>query len=131
MFLNRDPSEQARETMNEYMRIAEQKKQAKVQSRIEQLVEEKRESEVNDQQLQDMRATEKEMRESAIKNNIKAYDEVKLQRDTQKQMDKEHEKKYGFNHFPFTHGEELEKARNEHKEAFRAELRAMRQLKEE
>ena len=130
MFLNRDPSDQAKETMNEYMRIAQQKKQAQVQGRIEQLAEEKRETKANDQQMEDMRATEKEMRLSQIQNNIKAYDQVKRQRDTQKQMEKEHDKKYGFNHFPFTHGEELEKARAEHKEAFRAEVRAMRQLKE-
>ena len=37
---------------------------------------------------------------------------------------------FGFNHFPFTHGEELEKARAEHKEAFKNEMRAMRTLKE-
>ena len=77
-----------------------------------------------------MHDTQKEMRKNMVSNNIDAIHEVKAQRDNTKKIQKEHDKKYGFNHFPFTHGEELEKARAEHKDAYINEMRAMRALKD-
>jgi len=45
-------------------------------------------------------------------------------------MQKVFDKQIGFSHFPYTHGEELEKARAEHRQAVRAEAIATQQLKE-
>ena len=55
MFLNRDPTEQAKETMQDYLRAVEQRKMAKVQNRIEQLEEEKREAKLNEEQIDEMK----------------------------------------------------------------------------
>ena len=62
-----------------------------------------------------------ERKQNMVEKNVEAFGEVKAQHDTTKRMQKAHDKQFGFSHFPFTHGEELEKARAEHKTAFRAE----------
>ena len=56
--------------------------------------------------------------------NIEAIENVKAQRDNTKKMQAQYDKQYGFNHFPFTHGEQLEKARAEYSSAYKAEMRA-------
>lgn len=45
-------------------------------------------------------------------------------------MQAQYDKQYGFNHFPFTHGEQLEKARAEYSSAYKAEMRAQHALRE-
>ena len=70
LFLNRDLTEEAKENMMEHIRVAEQKKQAKVQGRIEELAEQKRESELNSEQLKEMKSTELAMKKNLIKTNI-------------------------------------------------------------
>ena len=62
--------------------------------------------------------------------NIEAIENVKAQRDNTKKMQAQYDKQYGFNHFPFTHGEQLEKARAEYSSAYKAEMRAQHALRE-
>ena len=45
-------------------------------------------------------------------------------------MQKQYDKQFGFNHFPYTHGEQLEKARAEYSEAYKAEMQAQHALRE-
>lgn len=54
--------------------------------------------------------------------NVEALEDVKAQRDNTKKMQKQYDKQFGFNHFPYTHGEQLEKARAEYSEAYKAEM---------
>ena len=74
--------------MMEHMRVAEQKKQAKVQGRIEELAEEKRESLLNEEQLKENKNTAIAMRKSQIQNNIEAIENVKRERANTKSMEK-------------------------------------------
>lgn len=129
LFLNRDLTEEAKENMMEHMKIAEQKKLAKVQGRIEELAEQKREAELNSEQIKDMKTTELAMKKNLIKTNVEAIETVKAERNNTKNMQKQYDKQFGFNHFPFTHGEQLEKAQRECSEAYKAEMQAMRALK--
>ena len=41
-----------------------------------------------------------------------------------------YDKQFGFNHFPYTHGEQLEKARAEYSDAYKAEMKAQFALRE-
>ena len=45
-------------------------------------------------------------------------------------MQAQYDKQYGFNHFPFTHGEQLERARAEYNSAYKAEMKAQHALRE-
>ena len=56
--------------------------------------------------------------------NVEALEDVKAQRDNTKKMQKQYDKQFGFNHFPYTHGEQLEKARAEYSDAYKAEMKA-------
>ena len=88
LFLNRDLTEEAKENMMEHMKIAEQKKLAKVQGRIEELAEQKREAELNSEQIKDMKTTELAMKKNLIKTNVEAIEKVKAERNNTKNMQK-------------------------------------------
>ena len=45
-------------------------------------------------------------------------------------MQKQYDKQYGFLHFPYTHGEQLEKARAEYIDAYKTEMKAQHALRE-
>ena len=128
LFINKAPNENARQYMQEYMQQAQAKAQAKAEQRVNDLQEERLENvrvrdqidELNEIEIEKKAAMQEQHRENVKQGIAEKQMFQKLQHD--------HDKAFGFNDFPYTHGDDVERAQEAQTAEWRRELVA--QLKE-
>lgn len=122
MFLNRETPENAREHMQEYMAQSKDNAEARAMQRIVDLDEERKENQILAEQVQelneilhDKKVSEQEQNREHIKQGI-------AEKAMYSQIQKNFDKQFGFNAFPYTHGDNVEKAQGEATRKWREEL---------
>ena len=122
LFLNKAPNENAREYMKEYMQVAQMKAQVKAEQKLQDLEEERFENErVRDQihELNEIEIEKKVAMQEQHRENVKQGIEEKRM---YQKLQKDYDKAYGFNDFPYTHGDDVERAQEHATLEWRKEL---------
>lgn len=122
LFLNKAPNENAREYMKQYMQQAQARAQAKAEQRVNDLEEERLENERVREQIDELNEIEIEKKAAMQEQHRENVKQGMEERRQFEKLQKEYDKAYGFNDFPFTHGDQVERAQENATLEWRKEL---------
>ncbi len=122
LFLNKETSDQARDYMKEYMQQSKARALQRAEDRVNQLDEERLENAIASEQFQELNeiANDKKLslQEQCRENAKQGVAEKNMYSEIQRNFDKA----FGFNAFPFTHGDDVEREQASATKKWREEL---------
>ena len=108
--------------MKQYMQQAQARAQAKAEQRVNDLEEERLENERVREQIDELNEIEIEKKAAMQEQHRENVKQGMEERRQFEKLQKEYDKAYGFNDFPFTHGDEVERAQENATLEWRKEL---------